>query len=168
VAGLGLVVGDTVAGMKTALPLALALLALAGCATYAPGDKAAEARLKQLQPIPGRVSLYVCYEKATLPNGALPRIWVDDTNLGAIKANSFAHASLSPGRYGLRVYKDGPFGGRFSGTEFLDGSADQVAIYWVGMTGKGWGTLTIDKFNTDAEARACIASAEYAVKAPGR
>jgi len=66
VAGPGLVVGDTVAGMKTALPLALTLLTLAGCATTigtAPTDTRSGydgARVVTISPHGGACTSMLC------------------------------------------------------------------------------------------------------------
>lgn len=46
-------------------------------------------------------------------------------------------------------------------------SPGEVRYLWVGVTGNGWGVLTIDDFDSQEEARECVRGAEYSVLAAG-
>ena len=41
----------------------------------------------------------------------------------------------------------------------------EVRYLWVGVTGNGWGVLTVDDFDSEDEARRCVRGAEYSVLA---
>src|SRR3546814_15839775 len=43
-------------------------------------------------------------------------------------------------------------------------NAGDIQIFLVGVTGNGWGGLTIDNFDSESDARACVQGAEYSVK----
>jgi hypothetical protein len=43
--------------------------------------------------------------------------------------------------------------------------AGEVAYVWAGMTGGGFGTLTVDFFRSTSDAQKCVSGAEYAIKA---
>jgi len=45
----------------------------------------------------------------------------------------------------------------------IDAKAGEVVVLWAGVTGGGWGILTVDRFETQAVATACIDAASYAV-----
>jgi len=45
----------------------------------------------------------------------------------------------------------------------IDTKANDVPIVWVGVTGHGWGVLTVDEFEDRAEAERCVQAAKYAL-----
>jgi hypothetical protein len=145
------------------LALVVAVLAT-GCASFKEGDKSQEAELRRFMPITGKVSLYVCREKALLvAKGVSSVVFVNNETVGTVKANTFVHTVLEPGKHGVLLRHDG-FGGGAGGFMTFEGKADELKILWVGVTGKGFGVLTVDNFDTEAEAKACVNGATYSVK----
>ncbi len=141
----------------------LLVLLLTGCASVTYGDKNHEQELKQLKPIPDKMSLYVCRENAVFFGaGARTTVYVNQAAIGTLKPNNFAHVSLPPGRH--EVYLDrGPLNTN-SGVLVIEGKAGEVVYVWAGMTGAGFGTMTVDWFPSDKEAIQCVQGAEYAIK----
>ena len=138
-------------------------LALSGCASVQYGSKDTEVNLKKLDPVPGKTSLYVCRESAAFI-GAANRTTaiVNNKPIGTLKPNNFAHVIVEPGTQEVFV-KRNPGGD--SGILKLNTRANEVVIVWVGMTGGGFGTLTVDLFSTKEEAENCVRRAAYAVVA---
>lgn len=145
------------------------LTLLAGCS--APpiqlGDKDTERQLKQLQPVAGRAAIYVCrnaHERLTRTT-----VILDDKPVAGLLPNTFAHALVEPGPHVIRLDIKRPglmhslYGG---GNLSFDVKAGELKFFWVGITGGGFGVLTIDHFDTEAEARACMQAAQYAVLLP--
>jgi hypothetical protein len=87
---------------------------------------------------------------------------VNDQPIGTLKPNNFAHAAIDPGTHGIKV-KRNPGGD--SGILTITAGAGDVPIIWVGMTGGGFGVLTVDHFSSRSEAEQCVKGAEYAVRA---
>lgn len=147
--------------IQHAVAAGLVVTIMSGCATVTYGDKGAEATLRELQPVPGRVSLYVCREKAAFVGaGNRTTAIVDNKPIGTLKPNNFAHVFVEPGPHS--VYIEHNPGGK-SGVLNLDTRADEVPIVWVGMTGHGWGVLTVDQFKSRSEAESCVRQAQYAI-----
>lgn len=143
---------------------ALMLMALTGCATVQYGDKDSEAKLQQLRPVAGKTSLYVCREAAAFVGaGNRTTVLVDQKAIGTLKPNNFAHTVVEPGAHDIYI-KRNPGGN--SGVLSIQSAADEVAILWVGMTGAGFGVMTVDHFSDRGEAERCVKQAEYAVPAP--
>lgn len=145
------------------LAVLAAALAISGCATVQYGDKDTQARLQKLQPVPGKTSLYVCREQASFAGaGNRTTAVVNKRPIGTLKPGNFAHTLVDPGEQEVYI-KLNP--GGESGTLALATQAGEVAYVWVGMTGGGWGVLTVDHFKTKREAEQCVRDAEYAVQA---
>ena len=143
--------------------LPLIALALSGCASVQYGSKDVEADLKKLLPVPGRTSLYVCRESAALFGaGNRTTAFVNNRSIGTLKPSNFAHVVVEPGEQEIFV-KRNPGGN--SGVLKMSTRADEVAFVWVGMTGAGFGALTVDQFSSKTEAQNCVRGAEYAVPA---
>ncbi len=148
---------------KRIVAIGAVLICLSGCATVKYGNKDTEAALRDLQPISGKVSLYVCREKAAFVGaGNRTTAIVDGNPIGTLKPNNFAHTVLIPGSHD--VYIEHNPGGK-SGVLKIEAAADEVPIVWVGMTGHGWGVLTVDQFSSRSEAESCVRQAQYAVRA---
>ena len=129
------------------------------------GDKDTEASLKRLQPVPDKVSLYVCREKAVLFGaGVRTVVFVDGEPIGTLKPNTFAQVAVPPGKHDIYLRRDGLATGN-SGVLNVDAKAGEVAIVWAGMTGAGFGALTVDYFDNRNEAESCVKGAEYSVRA---
>lgn len=127
------------------------------------GDKATEAKLRELRPIPGKTSLYVCREAAAFVGaGNRTTAVVDREPIGTLKPNNFAHTVVEPGTHDLYI-KRNPGGD--SGILTINTAAGEVPIIWVGITGKGFGILTLDQFSSRDEAERCVKDAEYAIRA---
>ena len=140
---------------------------ISACAMVRPGDPSTAERLKNFEPARDWVSLYVCREQAYLvAAGVRSRILVDNKEVGVLKTNMFAHVWLQPGMHGVLVRNDGLASGT-GGLETFEANAGDVVYYWVGVTGKGFGTLTVDKFDSATEARACVTGAVYAAGPTG-
>lgn len=140
-----------------------AVLALSGCATYQPGSASRAAELKRFAPVPGKTSLYVCRESALLvARGVKTVVVVNNEPIGTLKANSFVHAELEPGKQGVLLRHDGINQGS-GGFMTIDTEPGEVRYLWVGVTGNGWGVLTVDNFDSLDEAQDCVRGAEYSV-----
>ena len=148
--------------VRTALFVSIAVLS--GCASMKYGDKSTEANLKQFQSVPGKVSLYVCREDALfVAAGVRSEVIVDNDPIGTLKPNTFAHIVVDAGKHDVFLKNDGVAFN--SGHIFIEPKADDVAFLWVGMTGHGFGTLTIDYFDNIKDARNCVNGAMYSIKA---
>ena len=148
--------------LKTAIA-APGVLVLAACAAVSYGDKESEARLRDLQPIAGKTSLYVCREAAAFSGaGNRTTAMVNGRAIGTLKPNDFAHTIVEPGLQDIYV-KLNPGGD--SGVLTLRTQPGEVAIVWVGVTGAGFGALTVDNFSSRSEAERCVKGAAYAVPA---
>ena len=142
-----------------------AMIFLSGCATVKLGDKATEEELKKFSPVQGKISLYVCREQAHLAAaGVRTVVFVDNEAVGTVKPNMFVYTTLEPGRHGILLRNDGLASGT-GGFETFDGKANDVVFYWVGVTGKGFGVLTVDHFDSIQDAMTCVSGAAYSVKA---
>ena len=140
-------------------------LLLSGCASYQAGSATRADELKRLEPIPGKTSLYVCRESALLvAKGVKTVVLVNNKPIGTLKANSFVHAELEPGEQGVLLRHDGMSSGA-GGFMTVTTGPGEVRYLWVGVTGNGWGVLTIDDFDSQEEARKCVRGAEYSVLA---
>ena len=149
---------------RAVLVLALVFLgSLGGCATVKYGDKSTEEKLRELKPIPGKTSLYVCRENAVLSGaGNRTTVVVDGQKIGTLKPNNFAHTVVNPGEHD--IYLERHPGGD-SGILKIQTQADEVSIVWAGVTGAGFGVLTVDNFSNKNEAEQCVRGAAYAVQA---
>jgi hypothetical protein len=137
--------------------------ALSGCATVQYGTKDTEANLQKLLPVSTKTSLYVCREAAALFGaGNRTTAVVDGRPIGTLKPANFAHVIVEPGSHDIYV-KRNPGGD--SGILRISSQPNEVVIIWVGMTGAGFGVLTVDNFSTKTEAEQCVRSAQYAVQA---
>lgn len=136
-------------------------MSLVGCANVKYGDKDSEAKLRELRPIAGKTSLYVCRENAVFVGaGNRTTAIVDNVPIGTLKPNNFAHTVVEPGSHDIYI-KRNPGGD--SGTLKIQTLSDEVAIVWVGMTGGGFGVLTVDSFTNRSEAEQCVKGAEYSI-----
>jgi hypothetical protein len=143
--------------------LAAAFLCLSGCATYRVGKLDTATMLKRFEPIPGKASVYVCRVPAVLvARGVKTEVYIDNQNIGTLKQNSFVHTEVEPGKHGVLLRHDGMNKGT-GGFETFDVNAGDVRFFWVGVTGHGWGVLTVDNFDSEADARKCVTEAEYSV-----
>jgi hypothetical protein len=142
-----------------------AALSLAGCATYQPGTQSVSDQLKRFEPVQGKASIYVCrIPAAWVARGVKTVVIVDNEPIGTLRQNSFVHTVVEPGKHGVLLRHDGLSSGA-GGFMPFEVAAGDVRFFWVGVTGKGWGVLTIDNFDTEAEARECVSGAEYSVLA---
>lgn len=142
-----------------------AMAALSGCATYQAGSVSRGDQLKRFEPVPGKASIYVCRIPAMLSaRGVKTVVYVDNEAIGTLRQNSFVHTVVEPGKHGVLLRHDGMNSGA-GGFMPFEAAAGEVRFFWVGVTGKGWGVLTVDNFDTEADARECVAEAEYSVPA---
>lgn len=138
---------------------------LSGCATYQAGTVSTAELLKRFEPVPGKASVYVCRIPAVLAaRGVKTVVYLDNEAIGTLRQNSFVHTIVEPGKHGVLLRHDG-MGSGSGGFMPFEAAAGEVRFFWVGVTGKGWGVLTVDDFDTVADARKCVASAEYSVPA---
>ena len=151
--------------MRLRLSILTAVLsfAVSGCATVQYGAKDTEASLQKLLPVSTKTSLYVCREAAVFFGaGNRTTAIVDGRPIGTLKPGNFAHVIVEPGSHEIYV-KHNPGGS--SGILKITSQPSEVAIIWVGMTGAGFGVLTVDYFSSRTEAEQCVKSAQYAVQA---
>ena len=105
--------------------------------------------------------MYLCREKAAFVGaGNRTTALVDNKPIGTLKPNNFAHVVMDPGPHNVYI-EHNPCGK--SGVLTVDTRADEVPIIWVGMTGHGWGVLTVDHFKSRSEAESCVRQAQYAI-----
>ena len=148
---------------KSLAAIMLAATVLSGCATYQAGSPTVSDQLKRFEPVPGKASIYVCRIPAALvARGVKTVVLVDNTPIGTLRQNSFVHTVVDPGKHGVLLRHDGMSSGA-GGFMTFEASAGEVRFFWVGVTGKGWGVLTIDDFDSEADARRCVTGAEYSV-----
>ncbi|MGY0798874.1 hypothetical protein ACW7G0_07465 [Lysobacter sp. A286] len=137
-----------------------------GCATYQAGGADRSATLKKFESIPDKGSVYVCRESALLvARGVKSEVYIDNENIGTLKVNSFVHTAVEPGKHGVLLRHDGMNHGA-GGFETFEINPGEIRFFWVGVTGNGFGVLTVDDFETQAEARDCVINAEYSIPAP--
>ncbi len=155
---------DSIKNILVGTILFVCFAILPGCASMQYGDKSTEDNLKRFQSVPAKVSLYVCREKALfVAAGVRSVVVVDNEPIGTLKPNMFAHVVLDPGKHDVFLRNDGiAFN---SGHISIEPKADDVAFLWVGMTGHGFGALTIDFFNNAQDAKNCVSEAAYSIKA---
>jgi len=136
-----------------------------GCAAPVKyGDKAHELSLKRLAPIGDKVSLYVCREDGWGARKIRSTVFVDGTAIGMLLPTMFAHTTLKPGSHSVYLRNEGPVPPTTNSGELkIDGKAGDVVILWAGVTGGGWGALTVDNFEASSTATQCISDASYAV-----
>jgi len=143
---------------------AVALLMIACTSPVKLGAQEDEARLKALLPVAGKVSLYICREEGRAGRGMRSTVIVDGTIIGMLLPNMFAHTTVDAGSHSVHLKKEAPvIPSSTSGEHTFSATAGEVVVLWVGVTGQGWGTLTIDDFDTQAEGRQCVAKASLAV-----
>ncbi|GEM_PF-690985 len=140
-----------------------ACVLLSGCATYQAGSPSRAEQLKRFEPVPGKASIYVCRIPAVLvARGVKTVVLVDNEAIGTLRQNSFVHTTVEPGKHGVLLRHDGLNAGS-GGYMPFEAAAGEVRFFWVGVTGKGWGVLTVDNFDSEADARKCVLGAEYSV-----
>ena len=140
------------------------IAALTGCATVKLGDADTESRLKKLDPVPNAVNLYVCRESGFAGGGVRTVVFINKKPIGTLKPKMFAQTIVEPGTHEIYLERDGVYGGK-SGTLKVEAKAGEVVIIWAGMTGFGFGTLTVDKFADTKTAQECVKSSTYSVPA---
>jgi hypothetical protein len=146
------------------LTSALAMIVtLASCASATLGDKSSEIVLKKLEPISGKVSLYVCRSNSLSGGGVAAEAIVNNQSIGSLKSNTFAHVALPAGKIDIYLKRSGiGHNSGNSGTHTIEASPGEVAIIWAGAAGV-FGPVTVDDFPNRAEAESCVRGAEYAV-----
>ena len=137
------------------------MLALTGCASVQYGDKTVEAELKKFSVVPGKTSLYVCRVGGFAAGGVTSTVLVDGKAIGNLKPKMFAHKVIEPGEHAVQLMNDGVAGS--SGIYKIQTQPNEVAFVWAGMTGGGWGVLTVDGFRTRQEGQDCVNEAAYSV-----
>ncbi|RZS57899.1 DUF2846 domain-containing protein [Sphaerotilus mobilis] len=149
----------------TLLTAATATLLLSGCGTIQFGDATAEQPLKTFQPVAGKSSLYVCRENALLvAAGVKSTVLVDGLDIGTVKPNTFVHAVIEPGAHKVQMKNDG-IAGMYNPAIDIQTQAGALSYLWMGVNGGGFGTYTIDHFQSDEQAQACVKGARYVVPA---
>ena len=145
------------------LSVSIVAIIMSGCASVKYGDKDTEATLKKLQAVPDKVSLYVCRDKAFFGGNLNAVIFVDNSPIGTLKTNTFAHVLVSPGKHEVFLKTDGL--SVKSGILNVDAKSGEIAFVWAGTVGGWFGTLTVDNFTSTGEAEQCVKEADYAVRA---
>ena len=142
----------------------MATLLFSGCASIKYGDKEAETEMKKFVPIPGKTSLYVCRENAVfVAVGVRTTVLVDNEEIGTVKPNTFVHTALEPGKHAVHMKNDG-IAAIYSPVITLETKADETAFLWIGVTGGGLGTYTVDFFENKQSGMDCVTGAAYSVR----
>jgi hypothetical protein len=141
-------------------PFALVAL-VTGCASIQYGDKTVEASLKKFSFVPGKTSLYVCRVSGFVAGGVTSKVLVDNKEIGNLKPNTFVHTVIEPGTHDVQLVHDGINGS--SGIHKIDTKSDEISFVWAGVTGGGFGVLTVDNFNKKQEGFDCVNGAAYSV-----
>jgi len=142
------------------------VIALSGCASVQYGDKEAEASLKKFSIVPGKTSLYVCRVSGFVASGVTSKVLVDGRDIGNLKPKTFVHAVVEPGEHAVQLAHDGINGS--SGIHRIQTQPNEVAFVWAGVTGGGWGILTVDHFASRQEGINCVNDAAYSVTSTAR
>lgn len=142
------------------------VLALSGCASVQYGDKDAESSLKKFVPVPGKTSLYVCRVSGFVASGVTSKVLVDGRDIGNLKPKTFVHTVVEPGEHAVQLVHDGINGS--SGIHKIQTQPHEVAFVWAGVTGGGWGILTVDNFASRQEGLNCVNEAAYSVTNTGK
>jgi hypothetical protein len=137
------------------------VVVLSGCASVQFGDKDVESNLKKFSAIPGKTSLYVCRVSGFVASGVTSTVLVDGKGIGNLKPKTFVHTVVEPGEHAVQLVHDGINGS--SGILRIQTKPDEVAFVWAGMTGGGWGVLTVDNFRSKQEGQNCVNDAAYSV-----
>lgn len=151
---------------RRAMMLSVTAITL-GCALpIKHGDKATDATLKRLLPVQQKVSLYVCREDGQVAREIRSAVVVDGVTIGMLLPKTFAHTTLAPGSHSVQLRNESPLMPASSTGELkFDGAGGDVVLLWVGVTGGGWGALTVDHFDTRDAAIECMNMATYTVVA---
>ncbi len=151
--------------MKKLILCALVVV-LSGCASVQYGDKDVESNLKKFSVVPGKTSLYVCRVSGFVASGVTSTVLVDGKGIGNLKPKTFVHAVVEPGEHAVQLAHDGINGS--SGIHRIQTKPDEIAFVWAGVTGGGWGILTVDNFSSKQEGQNCVNDAAYSVAPAAR
>ena len=145
--------------------LLVAACIASGCAAPVRyGDKAYELNLKRLASVDGKVSVYICREEGWSAKKIRSTVFVDGNAIGMLLPKMFAHTTLNPGAHSIYLRNENLVPPTTNSGELeIDGKGGDVVILWVGVTGHGWGALTVDNFETKAAAIKCVSDASYGV-----
>lgn len=92
-------------------------------------------------------------------------VFIDSESIGTLKVNSFVHTTVEPGKHGVLLRHDGLNRGT-GGFDTFEIRPGEIKYFWVGVTDKDWGILTVHRFRTEIEAREFVLQAEYSVSNP--
>ncbi len=147
---------------------AVASVLLGGCGTIPYGDAATEPRLKQLAPVPGKLSFFACREEGFLAGSMTPEVVVGGQSIGPLRPGSFVHAALPPGSHEVVLDRGVGIPGLFGKTGVLPvaGKAGDTVIIWVGAVGGGFGGVNLGNFDNKADAEKCVKAGRYIALKP--
>jgi hypothetical protein len=152
--------------MRSTTRLAAALtvvLLMTGCASVQMADSKAQDEVKQFATQPGLTNLYVCREKAILVGvGITSDVVLNGASIGFVKPNTFVQAWVEPGEHTIELKNDG-IAGVYSPKITFETQGTDTKFLWVGVTGGGMGTYTIDHFEAAQQGMDCVQGASYSV-----
>jgi hypothetical protein len=139
------------------------LLLMTGCATVQMADQQAQDDIKQFRTQPGLTNLFVCREQAFLVGaGITTDVQLDGESIGFVKPNTFVQAWVEPGEHTIQMKNDG-IAGMHSPKITFETQGSDTRFLWIGVTGGGMGTYTIDHFETPQAGMRCVQDAKYSV-----
>lgn len=152
--------------MKATIRISTALatlLMITGCATVQMADQQAQDEIKQFKTQPGLTNLFVCREKAFLVGaGITTDVQLNGESIGFVKPNTFVQAWVEPGEHTIQMKNDG-IAGMHSPKITIETQGNDTRFLWIGVTGGGMGTYTIDHFETPQAGMRCVQDATYSV-----
>lgn len=151
---------NTLTRIATALAT---LMLITGCASVQLADGNAQDEVKQFKTQPGLTNLYVCRENALLVGvGITTDVQLNGESIGFVRPNTFVQAWVEPGDHTIQMKNDG-IAGMHSPKITFETQGSDTKFLWIGVTGGGMGTYTIDHFESPAAGMRCVQDAKYSV-----
>lgn len=157
--------------MKNISFIALTALVFSGCATVHQGNPIAAATAREAKPSDEKTIVYFCREWAYAGGAVELYPVINGKIVATLPTKTYTRIELTPGEYEVALaYSDVNDSAFFKALarspvkmEAIAGKAGEIRHYWIGMAGSSLfgGSLTIDHFDSAAQARACIDNASY-------
>jgi hypothetical protein len=156
--------------MFKAITATVVTASLVGCAAVTPGpaDVASEAR--KVKPAVDTTAIYFCREWALAGGGASLYPRINGNEVATLETKTFTRVDLPLGEYEIALaYYDKGHSAFFKSIardpvkmEVINSKAGEVYQYWIGVAGSVFGgALTIDHFDSKAQALDCIENSTY-------
>lgn len=149
----------------------LIAITVTGCATVTPGPGDAAASARKISPSADATAVYFCRDWGYAGSGISLYPLVNGRPVATLQTKTFTRVDLKPGKYEIALgYYDKDDSGLFKAMqrdpvkmEVIDAKAGEIYHYWIGVAGSSFfgGSLTIDHFDNNAQAIACVDNATY-------